>query len=282
MLKLVEKIKNQTGTAFAKALGAWPRPVSECDLAEAWLGALRGSPDLYEDGWYTPPPHGMVTLFGKKADRYKRICESSFRPEPMWPRQDLIYDSEDILAAYASPVHKATNLIGDFGLTLYAGPSQDIRAHCVNVLQTSLHIAQNARVGMGFNELYQFGIEYGASQGLRNDIASPSDPTATNIGHSIPLSWAGDTAHEALARAKNFAEITHTLRYGRQFVNGVETQRIEENMAFTVEPRFSSGSLPQAWFHLTVIFENGNRRIVHGFRPVFETCGLDDLSRLLP
>ena len=282
ILSIVEKIKNRTGVAFAETLGKWPRDCSELDIADAWLHKLRSDPDFYEDGWYMPPPHGIITLFGKPEDRYQRVCEASFRPEYMWPRKDMCYAPEDIFAVYASPVHKETKLIGDFGLTLYMGSSKEVHQHCENVLQTSLHIARNAKVGMPFRELYQFGMDYGAKKGFKNDIVSPSDPTDTNIGHSIPLSWQGDSAHDAISHAKSFEEIMTALRYGRKFVNGKEEQLIEENMAFTVEPRFSTSSLPQAWFHLTVIFENGERRIAHGFRPVFEKCRLNHLSRLLP
>jgi hypothetical protein len=173
-------------------------------------------------------------------------------------------------------------LIGDFGLTLYTGNCKEVREHCENVLQTSVYIARNAKVGMPFRELYQFGMDYGVTQGFKNDIVSPSDLTDTNIGHSIPLSWRGDPAHETISRAKSFEEIVKVLRYGRKFVNGKEEQLIEGDMAFTIEPRFSTSSLPQVWFHLTVIFENGMGRIAHGFRPVFEKCRLNHLSRLLP
>lgn len=229
-----------------------------------------------------PPPHGIITLFGKPEDHYKRVCESSFRPEHMWPRKDKFYDREDILAAYASPVHKETGLIGDFGMTLYVGSTKEIKEHCENVLQAGLYIARQAKVGMPFKELYQCGMDYGAKRGFQNDIISSSDPTDTNIGHTIPLSWKEDPTHEVISQSKNFKEIVAALRYGRKFINGQEVQRIAEDMAFTIEPRFSTGSLPQVWFHLTVILENGHRRIVHGFRPVFEQCGLGYLSRLLP
>ncbi len=68
-----------------------------------------------------PPPHGLITLFGKPADGYSRVCQPSFRPQELWPSPDCFYDKEDLFAAYASPTtitsHIYLNL--DSGLKTY-------------------------------------------------------------------------------------------------------------------------------------------------------------------
>jgi hypothetical protein len=280
--RLIADLKQMAGVSFAATLGDWPRRCSEQAFAQAWLQNLRRHPQIFEDGWYMPPPHGLITLFGKPADGYSRVCQPSFRPQELWPSPDCFYDEEDLFAAYASPVHRESNLIGDFGFTLYAGSSPEIRDHCERVLRISLEIAHCARVGMTFAELYSLAMDCARQHGLSHDIYSPSDQTLSNIGHSIPLSWPMDSTHQTLAKAQNFAEIVEAIRVGRKFLNAAELQPIEENMAFTIEPRFSTATLPQVWFHLTVIVQQGSRHIVHGFRPSLEKLRQTRLLKLLP
>ena len=281
-LNTIADIKNQTGIALAEALNNLGSEFAEQDLAMQWLSALHKEGIFHEEGWYAPPPRGIISLFGKPDNQFERICQPSFRPEYMWPGKDNVYQSEDMIAVYASPVHRATNLIGDFGLTLYNGTNSELLEHCETVLKSSLYIARHAKIGMPFNELYAFGMDYGASQGFANDIDSTSDDTGTNIGHTIPLSYKDDPTHSAISSAQSFEDIREALRTGRKFVNSAEKQKIEENMAFTIEPRFSTAAMPQTWFHLTVIFNKGEKTICHGFHPVFEKLGLKNLNDLLP
>jgi len=281
-LNTIAGLKNQSGIALAEALNNLGSEFSEQVLATEWLAALQKDGIFHEEGWYAPPPLGIISLFGKPDNQFKRICQPSFRPEYMWPAKSNLYDSEDMIAVYASPVHRTTSLIGDFGLTLYNGSNPELIEHCETVLQSSLHIAHHAKIGMPFNELYAFGMEYGASKGFTNDIDSTSDDTGTNIGHTIPLSYKDDPTHSTISSAQSFEDIREALRAGRKFVNSAEKQKIEENIAFTIEPRFSTATMPQTWFHLTVIFNKGEKTICHGFYPVFEKLGLKNLNALLP
>lgn len=283
VLQRVEDLKNQTGLALARLFdGLELSGISEKALATAWHETLQSDPALYPEGWYAPPPHGIIMVFGKPEDRYKRVCQSSYRTEPMWPGETRIYDEQDIISLYASPVDRQTSLIGDFGLNLYRGDDPEIKDHFKNVLQSGLHIASLAKVGMPFSDLYRAGMEYGRSKGFSNSIDSYTDAAGTNMGHTIPLSYASDKTIDAVARVRSFEEVQEALRTGRKFVSAEESQRIEENMAFTIEPRFATSSLPNTLFHLTVIFENGQRHICHGFKPVLEKFGMDYLLPLLP
>ncbi len=282
MLDIVKQSKLQTGQSLAQALKTLgEKPFSEQALSRVFKSEIAADSAFYEDGWYDPPPGGVISLFGKPEDNYTRICEPSFRPEHMWPRDDLLYNAEDMIAVYASPVHRETKIIGDFGLTLYKGSNIELRTHCENVLHGALHIAGQAKPGMAFRELYAFGMAHGESLGFSNEIGSPTDVTGTNIGHTIPLSYKSDPTHTVIAQAKSFEDIREALRTGRKFINSVETQKIEPDMAFTIEPRFSCPPLPQTWFHLTVIFSQGEKQICHGFEPVFEAFGIDYLQKIL-
>lgn len=282
-LEHVAYLKEQSGSALANALeGLRGTRFSEKDLAAAWLSKLRETGLFYEEGWYAPPPDGVIALFGKARDGFKRINEPSFRPEHVWPRPDLFHEPGDMIAAYASPVHKETSLIGDFGLTLYTGTDPEILTHCETVLNACLHIAGYAQVGMTLSEICNYGLAYGQSLGLRSIIVSQTDITgAENIGHTIPLSFAGDLTRDAVHSTETFEDLRNALSKGRVFVSTIETQRVEPDMAFTIEPRFSTDRMPQTWFHLTVIFERGQKRVCHGFEPVFKAENLCSLLKTL-
>jgi len=46
-------------------------------------------------------------------------------------------------------------------------------------------------------------------------------------------------------------------------------------MAFTVEPRLTSATLPLSSFHVIVTFLEGRKRVQSGFRALFELFGMD-------
>jgi hypothetical protein len=167
-------------------------------------------------------------------------------------------------------------------LSLYHGTDAAIWDHFERVLETTLAIAASTEVGMPLCEIYKLGMRLGKAKGFANNIESATDKTGTNIGHTIPLSYSSDPTHTAIARAHSFPDLRNALRDGRKFLNSHENQPVEANFAFTIEPRFSTASMPNTWFHLTVVFENGRRRICHGFQPLFEQAGMGKLRKLLP
>jgi hypothetical protein len=279
--RTIISLKEQTREALARALRGIRKSYTEAELSEAWLRELRQNPDLYPDGWYDPPPHGVISLFGKATDNFERVRHSSFRPREMWPAADRAYTAGDIMMVYASPVDRNSLLLGDFGLSLYQGSDVEIVRHLERVIEISMQIANSAEPGMPFHELYSIAIDLGRAAGLTNDIESSTDLTGTNIGHSIPLSFHADPTHDIVKDARSFEEIRHALSTGRKFINARETQLIHRDMAFTVEPRFSTKAIPNCWFHLTVVFEGGIKRVCHGFEPVLKEMGMDYILKIL-
>lgn len=273
--------KKQSGLALAKAINELENnKFSELTLSRKWLENLQLVEDFYSSGWYIPPPSGIISIFGKKEDDYLRISQPSFRPRHMWPSEDMAYDNEDIIALYASPILRTNLVIGDFGLTLYQGFDQNIKEHCTNVLLTSLKIAGKVKLGMSFSEIYEMGIGIASGMGYKNDIESTTDKAGTNIGHTIPfinkqLIPEYNKGEEAI---KKFSEI---ISSSRRFVSASETMKVEDNTAFTIEPRFSTDDLPQMWFHLTVAFYRGQKIICHGFKPVLEAMEINYLNKYL-
>ena len=275
--------KQASGQALADILSSLDIPgCTETQLADRWLYRLQQTGEFYPGGWYDPPPEGIIALCASPDDAYARSSPSSFRPSEFWPSDHHRWEAESVTALYASPVTKASNLIGDFGLSLYLGKNLQIIHHFTRVLALTLEIARYAQVGIQLRDLYQFAMQRIAAEGFQNNIESPTDLTNTNIGHTIPLSYADDPTHQKIAQARSFAEIKETLRLGRKFVNRDEPQSILPDFAFTVEPRLSTASMPNAWFHLTVVFENGKKTIGHGFRPVFHNLNQALLLKLLP
>ena len=282
-LKRIQALREQTGFCLAKAFDKISqKSFSENALTQAWLSELRKHPEIYDDGWYAPPPHGVISVFGKSVDGFVRVNQPSFRPESEWPRDGKFYNPDDIILAYASPIDRDTSLIGDFGLNIYNGDDKSIRDHFENVLRATLYIAEYARVGIEFCELYEFAMTHGTRQGFSNNIESTTDTAGTNIGHTIPLSFESDPAHGQINGARTYDDVKEIIRSSRIFVNGAEHQKIEPNMAFTIEPRFSTEKMPNTMFHLTMIFEGGEKRICHGFQPVMEQMNMGYLARFLP
>ena len=104
-LHLIYDLKNYTGKCLAKVLFDLKNDkYSELDLAKRFQSQINYNQELYEKGWYSPPPDGIITIFANREDGFKRVSQPSFRPEYMWPRTDIIYDVESIICLlYTSP-----------------------------------------------------------------------------------------------------------------------------------------------------------------------------------
>ncbi len=285
ILHRIEDLRNITGECLARAYDTLDKngPFSESSLAAVWLSELRQAGQFYHDGWYAPPPHGIICTAGKQSESFAALNQDSFRKESTWPKADRIFNDDDILLAYASPIDHRTNLIGDFGINIYRGNDTQIRAHLENVLHTTLFVAAHAKADMPFCDLYEYALQHGKKAGLSSaNVKSITDANDTNIGHTIPLSFSHDPASQKIPYAKSYDDIKEIIRTGRKFINSQQTQTIEENMAFVIEPKFSSENMPDILFHMTVIFENGEKRICHGYKSIFEMTGQDYLEKLLP
>ncbi len=182
-----------------------------------------------------------------------------------------------MLYAYASPVDRATGLIGDLGISLYRGSNERIQRHVAHCWDVTRRIAHDAKVGMELRELYHTATAIISDQGLRNAIVSVTDADGTNIGHTIPWTDRPMTDDEASAVASgNVTRIAHAVSQARVFVNQSATTRISPGMAFTVEPRLSTGDLPAVGFHLIVGFDDdGRQEIVTEFAPLFERFDME-------
>lgn len=279
VLDKIAALRKQTSDALVRTWSnlSGRRPFSEKACADGWLNELHTIENICEDGWYAPPPHGIICKFGQSHDTYAALNQPSFRPPQAWPSDGIFYGEDDIALLYASPVDKATGLIGDFGINIYNDARKDIAEHLENVLLATLHIARHARPGMMFNELYGHAISHGIHMGLSADnVESATDIAGVNIGHSVPFSF------EDSAPLPPPNETKEQIRKSRIFINAEEKFMIKKNMAFTLEPRFSSGGMPGVLFHMTIIFKDGQRHICHNYAPVFELAKMENLIRHLP
>src|SRR3989344_173445 len=94
------------------------RPLSETGLKNLWLVNMRETELVFPSGWYSPPPDGIGVLFGTIGNG--RTNFESLRAQEMHPRDDIYLDKQEgIVYVYASPVHRESGIIGDFGMTLY-------------------------------------------------------------------------------------------------------------------------------------------------------------------
>lgn len=233
---------------------------SEAALAEAWVAAMHtaGVPWF----WYTPPPDGTSVLSGSELER---LALTSFRPPSAWP-SDRATTEIAPLTCYTSPVSK-DGLIGDFGLTLYAGPDPAIRAHIAQVAELVAGVTDAAEVGINFCDLYAHAERCWVAAGLTNDIASTTDRAGTNIGHTIPF-FGEDRRH-----VPKGGDAARTLSEARSFVSAVSTEVLGETCAFTIEPRLGAPGLPVSWFHVVVVFVEGTKHVVTEFTPVLDALG---------
>lgn len=270
----IERARCAAGRALSTALKNTAPNFSEKELRDAWRAELHADSRLHMDGWYDPPPGGLITRIARAQDGFAQGRVPSFRPPETWPGPTRIA-SEDILYAYASPVDRATGLIGDFGLSLYRGPDPAVRAHALAVLDVTLATARAAEPGMRMADLYVRAMDLVRARGLDNAITSTSDPAGTNIGHTIPWSSAEDGP---APRDLPFLELREAVRAGRRFLSPAEGALLPETVAFTVEPRLSAPGLPQMWFHVTVLMACGEKRLATGFAPVLEAFGMEGVG----
>ena len=94
------QICKQTRAATAKALYDSLKkllgnktPISEVLLRNTWLTNIRQNKNIFPDGWYMPPVHGMTVLFGTD-DEASRINISSLRPEEFWPKKESLLNRD--------------------------------------------------------------------------------------------------------------------------------------------------------------------------------------------
>lgn len=254
-------------------------PIFEVTLRDAWLEEIRKDPQIYPDGWYLPPPHGIGVLFGKEAD-YSRMNYKSLRPEEMWPSNETALDRQTgIIYVYASPVDRKTGMIGDFGITLYFGKNSEIQTHLRNCLMLNKAIVDHARVGMSFGEITQAAVQMFFAQGLTNEVRSVTDPMGVNIGHTVPASYEDWTIEElAVLRSEDWLSALKLISSKRRFLSTQEALIVKDGMAFTLEPRltvYGNSAIPMSSFHTIVLFKpDGGKELLTNFDELFQLVGM--------
>jgi len=275
-IAIIQRSRAIAAAALADALSPIHETSSEHAICDRWIETIAKHASLCPEGWYQPPPGGASILIGQPGDAFARLNYDSLRNPAIWPRNDIWLRNDSLVYAYASPINRATGLIGDIGLTLYCGAEQSIRDHLSTCLEVTTRIACFAEVGMELRELFNYAQRQIEAAELSNQASSTGSGTA-NIGHTVPWSYGGysDEAKECLERG-NPRDIRDMISNERVSINSLAALRIQPTMAFTVEPQIASSKIGLCSYHLIVAFSEGKRSISSSFEPLFKAFAMDD------
>lgn len=281
-LKIVAKTRAWAAQSFANVLNDLLQSgnqISEVVLRDCWLKKMRENPNIYPEGWYLPPPHGIGVLFGTETN-YQRTNYQSLRPKNNWPKDNIFLDkNKGIIYVFFSPVDKSTGMIGDWGLTIYFGKNPDIIKHLKLCLQLNYQVLEHAQVGMTFSELTNFSNKLFLSKGLNNDVASVTDAAGINIGHTVPWSYQDLTYEEmGIFKTGNWQKIINIISSKRKFLSLQEKLQIQSCMAFTIEQRLiksNNNIIPMSSFHTIALFHDGKKELLTNFEEVFKLVGMN-------
>jgi len=272
--RLIEGMREFASDTLFRTFLSTRYEVSELRFAETWLERLRQNDTLFAEGWYQPPPSGVVVLFGE-APLFERFQFSSLRAQEHWPKETNYLDHESLIYAYYSPVNIESGLIGDMAITLYRGANVEVQEHIVAALQITAEVVEYAEVGMPLAALYTYGIERIRMAGLVNRTESVTATHGFDIGHTIPWSYGTQSdQEEEVLRSSDKKKIWEMISSKRRFLDSTNELVIGANMAFTVEPKVASKSLPTVSFHVVVAFVNGEKRVISGYRSLFDHFGM--------
>lgn len=245
---------------------------SEAELRNKILKLLGKDPALFPMGWYDPPPGGIAVL--SDVAPFDRLKYDTLRTEDNWPSQDSRMESESVIGiAYVSPVDRVTGMFGDIGLTVYSGKDQGIRDHIRECYACIVEIAEKAQVGMSFSELNaQASDIFNAAKKTIGWMTTYHDPQKINLGHTVP-----GTISDGFAVSSDFEDVKEQIRSKRVYINAIETYRIPDTCAFTVEARLTDPDLkmPNTFFHVIVAFVNGKRTVLTNFDEIFRAAKMD-------
>ncbi len=253
--------------------------IAEQEFATTLSAEIRNDADLQLEGWYAPPPYGIAALFSDQ-DNFDRLRFDTLRKEQYWPQQfKLLKNSAGII--YASPIHKVSGTIGDFGITIYKGNDRNIQLHLAGCLRALEQSADLAKVGMEFRELHDFTQRLFKENGLHNHrTVTWTDTVGTNLGHTVPWSYEEPTAEEQrIIAGQSLNDLRNLISNKRINVNRNERFKIPANIAFTLEARLErleDPAMPNTFFHLIITFKNGRKKIVSNFNGVFSVVGMNN------
>ena len=266
-------------TAAASTLMAAIRQLghsyTERSLATAWLNGLCKDHAILPFGWYQPPPAGMSVLIGSPPD-YGRLNYRSLRDPDTFPSDRFQMSPESILYPYFSAVDRATLMIGDHVGTYYGGRDRNIRDAMKEVYAYVTSIADYAKSGMSFSEVYDFASSRLDSLGAKNNIYNTSGGSSFDVGHTIP--YFGRPLPAELLKSDKLpqAEIAGMLAKGREFVSKENLGVIEPPCAFTIEPQVIIDGLPMISFHVILVFIGAEKHLIQKFEELFESFGMSE------
>lgn len=276
--KQTRKIASETLAKTLKELLSKNEPISEKLFADKWLENLRKYSEIFPEGWYIPPPHGIAVLFSPENNP-ARVSYESLRKEENRPKENVILNSGNGFAYfYTSPVNRGSGIIGDFGVTLFFGNNQKIKDYLRLCYEITKKIFDFAKTGMQFSDIAGYSNKLCRENNLTNTIVSSSDPTGTNIGHTVPginLNWSRD--EQKVFEGGGWDEVCKLISGKRIFVNEAEQTKIKPGMAITIEPRpisLTDSSLPMVGFHTIALFyEDGKKELLNEFVELFRLAG---------
>lgn len=250
---------------------------SEAEIRDRCRQALDAHAEVFADGWYQPPPDGIIVA-AADPPFYDRVHQPSYRPLEAWPSTLRTVGRDSLLYIYASPVHRETGIIGDVGISLYRGSDRALREHLRRVYSVTLEIIDGIESGMTLGEVARFADEITKRAGLENQVHSVSDASGVNIGHTIPWSGRSISPTDRMVLENGSAsERAGLVSNARRFVNPLESSQLVDFEAFTIEPRLSAPGLPTVGFHFVVGFESGKKRVITEFEPLVDLFEMRDL-----
>ncbi len=246
---------------------------SEAEVRDRILAGIAGHKEFYPRGWYDPPAGGIALLFGDKP--YDRLKFDSLRNPEFFPSAASRFSKKKTVGiVYASPVDRATGMIGDFSCTVYGGSNRRLQEHIRSTYEVIHAVAARAEVGMSFSALYSSAMRIFENQSRAiRWMTTNHDPLKVNLGHTVPGSFEKD-----FPRGDSFEAVGKALHSKRIYVNAVEEFRIPETCAFVVEARLvdtSEPELPNVCVQYIVTFAEGEKRILANFDPIFKVMGMD-------
>ena len=279
MIETIRQMRRTTSQTLANVLTrSMSTSPSEIEIRDLWHDELCAVDGVAKQGWYTPPPAGIIVAIADPPS-YDRVEHPSYRTELTWPSSERHLSTESLLYAYASPVHLQSGIIGDIGCSLYRGHDRELRRHMHNVWTLTKRIAEAAKVGMRFSELYGQAAALIDEFGFENNIYSVHQGQATNIGHTIPWSNESMSVDERrIIETGPPQQRANLISNKRIFISQVEAARISSDIALTIEPRLSGPDLPTIGFHVAVAFTSGNKVVISELDPLFELFDMEWLS----
>ncbi|MBV9349278.1 MAG: M24 family metallopeptidase [Patescibacteria group bacterium] len=266
------RVRQKASEAVTKILTKSHNPNEAHVAAELWKEVGKNA-ELYERGWYDPPPGGAAALFAPH-DSLGRLLFDSLRKKEFWPSAEHTLNSDAVGFVYLSPVHKETGIIGDFAITVYTGTDPHIKGHIQRCLHITEKVAAYAEMGMELREIHAYAQRLLRDEKLSNKrTLTYTDMTGTNIGHTIPWTYEDHSLPEtAIVQSRDFDALKNLISAKRVNLNSEERFRIPETIAFTVELRLEDAEdpgLPNAYYHLIVSFSKGKKKVFSNFNDVF-------------